>query len=220
MHIFLKSSNKVDWIYWFLLHLGEEKRTIYKTCNLWIFNSKLLCISHFIWWISTENIGYLPISIFKLNCNLWESLLCHYAYLLCCIFKLSKKIYGRVNDIVLGFQCDAEQKLWYSQDAMERVSTYLAVQTYEPDNNGNEAFFLHEWLFRGSSNSHGRAFALGDHSFLCWIKLHIVSISTDLNSDLNKDFSLHPAWAGLWILFTSLLYNPPLPHSPVYTHLY
>lgn len=24
---------------------------------------------------------------------------------------------------------------------MERVSTYLAVQTYEPDNNGNEAFF-------------------------------------------------------------------------------
>lgn len=34
-----------------------------------------------------------------------------------------------------------EQKLWYSQDAMERVSTYLAVQTYEPDNNGNEAFF-------------------------------------------------------------------------------
>ena len=25
---------------------------------------------------------------------------------------------------------------------MERVSTYLAVQTYEPDNNGNETIFF------------------------------------------------------------------------------
>jgi hypothetical protein len=55
---------------------------------------------------------------------------------------LSKRIFGRVNDIDLNVML--EQELSYSQNAMERASAYLAVQTYEPDNNGNEAFFLHE----------------------------------------------------------------------------
>lgn len=34
-----------------------------------------------------------------------------------------------------------EQKLSYSQNAAERVSTYLAVQTYEADKNGMRLFF-------------------------------------------------------------------------------
>lgn len=91
-------------------------------------------------------------------------MLCLYACLLCYIFKLSKRIFGRVNDIDLNVML--EQELSYSQNAMERASAYLAVQTYEPDNNGNEAFFLHEWLFRESCSSYVRRPALGDQS-LC-----------------------------------------------------
>lgn len=56
---------------------------------------------------STENIGHLPIFVFKLNFSLQEWLHGHYAYLLRFIFKLSATVYGRVNDIVLGLECDA-----------------------------------------------------------------------------------------------------------------
>lgn len=35
-----------------------------------------------------------------------------------------------------------EQKLSYSQNAAKRVSTYLAVQTYEGDKNGTRLFFF------------------------------------------------------------------------------
>lgn len=35
-----------------------------------------------------------------------------------------------------------EQKLSYSQNAAKRVSTYLAVQTYEGDKNGTRHFFF------------------------------------------------------------------------------
>lgn len=35
-----------------------------------------------------------------------------------------------------------EQKLSYSQNAAERGSTYLAVQTYEVDKNGMRHFFF------------------------------------------------------------------------------
>lgn len=59
-----------------------------------------------------------------------------------------------------------EQKLSYSQNAAKRVSTYLAVQTYEDDKNGTRHFFF---CMSDSSgivlSSHSRRLALGKQSF-------------------------------------------------------
>lgn len=60
-----------------------------------------------------------------------------------------------------------EQKLSYSQNAAKRVSTYLAVQTYEGDKNGTRHFFF--FCMSDSSgivlSSHSRRLALVKQSF-------------------------------------------------------
>lgn len=62
-----------------------------------------------------------------------------------------------------------EQKLSYSQNAAKRVSTYLAVQTYEGDKNGTRHFFFFFFCMSDSSgivlSSHSRRLALGKQSF-------------------------------------------------------
>lgn len=100
-------------------------------------------------------------------------------YLFCCIFKLSKKIYGRVNDIVLGFQCD----IWTKGMIFTRCSgacVYLSGCAHL------WAWWQWQWSIFCMSDSSGVlliAMVRDLHleiSVLHWIKLHTFSFSNNL----------------------------------------
>jgi hypothetical protein len=81
----------------------KKKINLFVNSNL-VIKKSLVCTKYLVWWVSVE---HLDTSILKYNFSLWEWLLCYYAHLIRYIFKLTERLYGRVNDIVLGFECDA-----------------------------------------------------------------------------------------------------------------